>query len=63
MNARTILASLTGAMLLVSPLAASAASTKDSKTTSAPAKPAKVKKTHKTAKPKPAATKKDDKAK
>jgi len=48
MNARMILASMAGAMLVVSPMAASAASTKDTKTTSAPAKPAKAKKTHKT---------------
>lgn len=63
MNARMILASVAGALLLASPIAASATSTKDSKTTttSAPAKPAKEKKVHKTAKPKPA-TKKDDKS-
>lgn len=63
MNARMILASVTGAMLLVSPVVASAASTKDAKSTTAPAKVKKAK-THKAAKPKAAATTtKDAKAK
>jgi hypothetical protein len=59
-----ILASITGAMLLASPVVASAATpTKDSKTTTAPVKQTKQKKTHKTATAKPAPVKKDAKSK
>jgi len=51
MNARMILASAAGAMLLVSPMVVSAKTAKDSKpAATAPAKPAKAKKMHKTAK-------------